>query len=117
MISLQASDIFFCIRYDYLQDQNSEGSLFKGPMFCTQYAFLHAFLKFVQNVRKANAGIFFLVYSAYMNFFSLNFVLHEFFLYFARPPPPPTRPITFVMVLPLLVSLYCLFEVHGLLYK
>ena len=30
MISFQASDIFFCIRYDYLQDQNSAGSLFKG---------------------------------------------------------------------------------------
>ena len=59
MISLQASDIFFCIRYDYLQDQNSAGGLFKGPMFCTQYAFLSAFLRFVQNVWKANAGIFF----------------------------------------------------------
>ena len=88
MISLQASDIFFCIRYDYLQDQNSAGSLFKGPMFCTQYAFLPAFLRFVQNVWKANAGIFFLVYSACMNFFSLNVPLHEFFfLYFAPPPP------------------------------
>ena len=52
MISLQASDIFFCIRYDYLQDQNSAGSLFKGPMFCTLYAFLPA-LRFVQNVWKA----------------------------------------------------------------
>ena len=87
MISLQASDIFFCIRYDYLQDQNSEGSLFKGPMFCTQYAFLHAFLKFVQNVRKANAGIFFLVYSACMNFFPLIFSCMDFFV--LRPPPPP----------------------------
>ena len=58
MISLQALDIFFCIRYDYLQDQNSAGSLFKGLMFCTQYAFLPAFLRFVQNVWKANAGIF-----------------------------------------------------------
>ena len=48
-------------------------------MFCTQYAFLPAFLRFVQNVWKANAGIFFLVYSACMNFFSLNFPLHEFF--------------------------------------
>ena len=88
MISLQALDIFFCIRYDYLQDQNSAGSLFKGPMFCTQYAFLPAFLRFVQNVWKANAGIFFLVYSACMNFFSLNFPLHEFFFFVLRPPPP-----------------------------
>ena len=87
MISLQALDIFFCIRYDYLQDQNSAGSLFKGLMFCTQYAFLPAFLRFVQNVWKANAGIFFLVYSACMNFFSLNFPLHEFF-FVLRPPPP-----------------------------
>ena len=69
MISLQASDIFFCIRYDYFQDQNSAGSLFKELMFCTQYAFLPAFLRFVQNVWKANAGIFFLVYSACINFF------------------------------------------------
>ena len=71
MISLQALDIFFCIGYDYLQDQNSAGSLFpcKGLMFCKQYAFLPAFLRFVQNVWKANAGIFFLVYSACMNFF------------------------------------------------
>ena len=96
MISLQASDIFFCIRYDYLQDQNSAGSLFKGLMFCTQYAFLPAFLRFVQNVWKANAGIFFLVYSACMNFFSLNFPLHEFF--FCTSPAPP---ITFLMVRPL----------------
>ena len=40
---------------------------------------------------------FFLVYSAYMNFFSLNFPLHEFFWYFAPSPPP----ITFLMVRPL----------------
>ena len=89
MISLQALDIFFCIRYDYLQDQNSAGSLFKGLMFCTQYAFLPAFLKFGQNVWKANAGIFFLVYSACMNFFSLNFPLHEFFFVLRPPPPSP----------------------------
>ena len=78
MISLQASDIFFCIRYDYLQDQNSAGSLFKELLFYTQYAFLPAFLRY-KNAWKANAGIFFLVYSACMNFFSLNFPLHEFF--------------------------------------
>ena len=86
MISLQALDIFFCIRYDYLQDQNSAGSLFKGLMFCTQYAFLPAFLRFVQNVWKANAGIFFQVYSACMNFF----------FSVLRPPPP----ITFLLVRP-----------------
>ena len=96
MISLQALDIFFYIRYDYLQDQNSTGSLFKGLMFCTQYAFLPAFLRFVQNVWKANAEIFLLVYSACMNFFSLNFPLHEFFFCFSPAPPP----ITFLMVLP-----------------
>ena len=79
MISLQASDIFLCIRYDYLQDQTSAGNLFKKLLFCTQYAFLPALLRFVQNVWKAYAGIFFLVYSACMNFFSLNFPLHEFF--------------------------------------
>ena len=89
MISLQALDIFFCIRYDYLQDQNSAGSLFKGLMFCTQYAFLPAFLRFVQNVWKANAGIFFLVYSASMIFFSPNFPLHEFFFVLRSHPPPP----------------------------
>ena len=98
MISLQASDIFFCIRYDYLQDQNSAGSLFKELMFCTQYAFLPAFLRFVQNVWKANARIFFLVYSACMNFFSLNFPLHEFFISTSTAPHPP--PITFLMVHP-----------------
>ena len=81
MISLQASDIFFCIRYDYLQGQNSAASLFKGPMFCTQYAFLPAFLRFVQNVWKANAGIFFLVYSACMNFFHLIFPDHVYFVH------------------------------------
>ena len=43
MISLQASDIFLCIRYDYyLQDQTSAGNLFKKLLFCTQYAFLPA---------------------------------------------------------------------------
>ena len=56
-------------------------------MFCTHYAFLPAFLRFVQNVWKANGGIFFLDHSAYMNFFSLNFPLHEFFWYFAPSPP------------------------------
>ena len=61
---------------------------------------LPAFLRFVQNVWKANAGIFFLVYSACMNFFSLNFPLHEFFFLLSPPPPPPT-PITFLMVRPL----------------
>ena len=57
-------------------------------MFCTQYAFLPAFLRFVQNVWKANAGIFFLVYSACMNFFSLNFPLDYFFCTSPTPPPP-----------------------------
>ena len=47
-------------------------------MFCTQYVFFHAFLRFVQNVWKAKAGIFFLVYSACMNFFG----------HFAPPPLP-----------------------------
>ena len=80
----------FCVRYDYLRGQNSAGRLFKEQMFCTKYAFLPGFLRFVQNVWKANAGIFFLVYFACMNFFfSLNFPLHEFFLYIARPPTPP----------------------------
>ena len=88
MISLQTSNIFFCIRYDYLQDQNSAGSLFKELMFCTQYAFLPALLRFVQNVWKANAGIFFLVYSACINFFSLIFPLHKFFSCTLPSPPP-----------------------------
>ena len=96
MISLQASDIFFCIRYDYLQDQNSAGSLFKELMFCTQYAFLPAFLRFVQNVWKANAAIFFPDVLC-VHEFSLNFPLHEFF-FVPRPPPTPTLPITFLMV-------------------
>ena len=99
MISLQASDIFFCIRYDYLQDQNSAGSLFKGPMFCTQYAFLPAFLRFVQNVWNANAGIFFPGLLCMHEFFSLNFPFHEFF--FCTSPAPPPPPITFLMVRPL----------------
>ena len=88
MISLQALDIFFCIRYDYLQDQNSAGSLFNGLMFCTQYAFLPAFLRFVQNVWKANAGIFSWSTQHAWIFFHLIFPCMNFFLYFARPPPP-----------------------------
>ena len=39
---------------------------------------------------------FFLGYSLSMNF-SLNIPLHEFYVYFVRPPPP----ITFLMVRPL----------------
>ena len=97
MISLQASDIFFCIRYDYLQDQNSAGSLFKELMFCTQYAFLPAFLRFVQNVWKANAAIFFLVYSAYMNFHLISPCMNFFC---TSPAPHPHPPITFLMVRP-----------------
>ena len=88
-ISLQTSDIFFCIRYDYLQYQNSTGSLFKEPMFFTQYSFLPAFLRLVQNVWKANAGFFFLVYSARMNFFHLIFPCMNFFFLLPPPPPPP----------------------------
>ena len=42
---------------------------------------LPAVLRFVQNVWKANAGIFFLVYSACMSFFSLNFPFHEIFFF------------------------------------
>ena len=63
------------------------------------YAFLPAFLRFVQNVWKANARIFFLVYSACMNFSSLNFPLHEFFVS-SSPAPHPPPPITFLMVHP-----------------
>ena len=55
--------------------------LIKELMFCIQYAFRPAFLRFVQNVWKANAGIFFLVYSACMSFFSLNFPFHEIFFF------------------------------------
>ena len=77
----------FCIRYDYLQDQNSAGSLFKGPMFCTQYAFLPAFLRICAKCVEGqcrnlfswstlHAWIFFHLIFPCMNFF---FVL--------RPPP------------------------------
>ena len=45
----------------------------------TQYAFLPVFLKFVQNVWKANAGIFFWSTLRAWIFFSLNIPLHEFF--------------------------------------
>ena len=90
MISLQALDIFFCIRYDYLQDQNSAGSLFKGPMFCTQYAFLPAFLRIVQNVWKANAGNFFPgLLCMHEFFFRLIFPCMNFFFCTSPPPPPP----------------------------
>ena len=75
----------FCIRCDYLRDQTSAGSLFKELMFWTHYAFLPAFLRFVQNVWKAFSGIFFLVYSACMNFFHLIFPCMNFF---GTSPPP-----------------------------
>ena len=58
-------------------------------MFCTHYAFLPAFLRSVQNLWKANAGIFFLVYSAYMNFFNFIFPCMNFFVLRPHPPPPP----------------------------
>ena len=84
----------FCIRCDYLRDQTSAGSLFKELMFWTHYAFLPAFLRFVQNVWKAFSGIFFLVYSACMNFFHLIFPCMNFF-------GTSSPPITFLMVRPL----------------
>ena len=47
-----------------IQDQNSVGRLLREVVqradVFTQYSFLHAFLRFVENVWKANAGIFFL---------------------------------------------------------
>ena len=90
----------FCIRYDYLQDQNWVGHVFRELLFCTQYAFFHAFLRFVQNVWKAKAGMFFLVYSACMNFLG----------HFVAPPPCP---ITFLKVRP------CLFlnQVNKIVYS
>ena len=57
-------------------------------MFFTQYSFLPAFLRLVQNVWKANAGFFFPGLLCTHEFFSLNFSLHEFF-FVLRPPPPP----------------------------
>ena len=85
--------MFFCIRYDYLQHQNSAESLLKELMLCTQYALLPAFLRFEQNVWKANAGIFFLVYFACMNFFfHLIFpCVNFFFVLRPHPPPPPSH--------------------------
>ena len=82
----------FCIRYDYLQDQNSAGRLFKELMFCTQYAFLPAFLRFVQNVwnLRRPKQKFFLGLLCMHEFFSLNFPSHELFSVL-RPTPPPQK--------------------------
>ena len=53
--------MYVCI---LIQDQNSVGRLLREVVqradVFTQYSFLHAFLRFVENVWKANAGIFFL---------------------------------------------------------
>ena len=89
MISLQASDIFFCIRYDYLQDQNSAGSLFKELMFCTQYAlcFPACLFEICAKCVEGQCSNFFPGVLC-VHEFSLNFPLHEFFLYLARPQPP-----------------------------
>ena len=91
MISLQASDIFFCIRYDYLQDQNSAGSLFKELMFLHTVCFPACLLEICGRPMQE---FFFPVYSACMNFFPLIFPCMNFFLYF-DPPPPPSPPHNF----------------------
>ena len=101
--SLQASDIFFCIMYDYLQDQNSAGSLFKELMFCTQYALCFPACLF-EICAKCVEG-------QCTNFFPGLLCVHEFFfhlifpymnfLFLPRPPhTPPPPPITFLMVHP-----------------
>ena len=97
MISLQASDIFFCIRYDYLQDQNSAGSLFKELMFCTQYALCFPACLF-EICAKCVEG-------QCTNFFPGLLCVHEFFfhlifpymnfLFLPRPPHTPPPPHNF----------------------
>ena len=96
MISLQASDIFLYQVWLFTRPKFSRKFIQRLLMFCTQYAFLPGFLRFVQNVWKANAAIFFPDVLC-VHEFSLNFPLHEFF-FVPRPPPTPTLPITFLMV-------------------
>ena len=98
--SLQASDIFFCIMYDYLQDQTSAGSLFKELMFCTQYAlcFPACLFEICAKCVEGQCSNFFPGVLC-VHEFSLNFPLHEFF-FVPRPSPTPTPPITFLMVRP-----------------
>ena len=104
MISVQASDIFFFyIRYDYLQDQNSAGSLFKELMFCTQYALCFPACLF-EICAKCVEG-------QCRNFFPGLLCMHEFFfhlifpwmIFFCTSPPPP--PHNFLMVRPKAQSL------------
>ena len=92
--SLQASDIFFCIMYDFLQDQNSAGSLFKELMFCTQYAlcFPACLFEICAKCVEGQCTNFFPGLLCVHEFFSLNFPLHEFFVSTSpaphHPPPP-----------------------------
>ena len=76
--------MYFCIRYDYFNTRPEfKESLFKELMFCTEYAFLHV----LEICAKYVEGHFFLVYSVCMNFFHLNFPLHDIF--FCTSPAPP----------------------------
>ena len=89
----------FCIRYDYLQDQNSAGSLFKD-CWCFAHSMLSC-LPFWDLCKMCGRPMqqFFFPDVLCVHEFSLNFPLHEFF-FVPRPPPTPTLPVTFLMVCP-----------------
>ena len=99
----------FYIRYDYLQDQNSAGSLFKELMFCTQYALCFPACLFeiwAKCVEGQCRNFFPGLLCVHEFFFHLIFPWMMFFLYLARnPTPPPAPPHNFLMVRPKAQSL------------
>ena len=81
-----------------IQEQNSK------KVYSKSWCFAHSMLSCIPSwdLCKCVEGHFFLVYSACLNFFHLNFPLHGIYFFVLRtPPPPPNTPITFIMVRPL----------------
>ena len=92
MISLQASDIFFCIRYDYLQDQIIQRADVLHTV-CFPSCLFEICAKCVEGqCRNFFPGLL----CVHELFFHLIFPCMNF-LFVLRPPPTPP-PITFLIV-------------------
>ena len=95
-----------------IQDQNSKKVYSKS--WCLAHSMLSCIPSWDTLCKMCGRPFFFLVYSACMNFFHSNFLLHDIFFCTSLPPPPPPSPtpITFIMVRPLRLQRTRPFAAH-----